>query len=202
MAHLSLWLLGAFRVALDGKPVPSLQYDKVRALLAYLALESDRPHRRETLAGLLWPELPEHRARRNLSQALFTLRSALSIADGPGATASFLAATPHTIQLVDPASHWVDVRAFLSLLYECKAHAHRRLEVCRSCVKRLEQAVDFYQGELLPGFSLSDSPAFEEWQLVWRERLHRMATEALGTLALSCERRGGWSPGMRAPTAG
>ena len=27
----------------------------VKALLVYLAVEADRPHRREALAGLLWP---------------------------------------------------------------------------------------------------------------------------------------------------
>ena len=197
MSDLSLWLLGQFQVALDGKTVPSLEYDKVRALLAYLALESDHPHRRETLAGLLWPDLSEHRARRNLSQALFTLRSALDAAGGVGAAASLLVTTPHTIQFSDSASLWVDARAFLSLLSACEAHAHRRLEVCRSCVGRLEQAVGLYRGDLLCGFSVSDSPAFEEWQLVWRERLHRMVTEALGSLAASCEQRGVYAQAMR-----
>jgi DNA-binding SARP family transcriptional activator len=50
--------LGVFAVQLDGQPVAELDYDKVRALLAYLALEPDRPHRREALAGLLWPVFP------------------------------------------------------------------------------------------------------------------------------------------------
>ena len=53
MAHLSLTLLGPFQASLDGQPITAFRYDKVRALLAYLAVESDRPHRRETLAGLL-----------------------------------------------------------------------------------------------------------------------------------------------------
>ena len=58
MAHLSISLLGTFQVILDGKQVTAFESDKVRALLAYLAVESDRPHRRETLACLLWPERP------------------------------------------------------------------------------------------------------------------------------------------------
>jgi len=36
----------------------------VRALLAYLAVESASPHARTTLAGLFWPEYPEKYARR------------------------------------------------------------------------------------------------------------------------------------------
>ena len=53
MAHLSLSFLGGFAVTLDGQPVTAFGTNKVRALLAYLAVESARPHRREELAGLL-----------------------------------------------------------------------------------------------------------------------------------------------------
>jgi hypothetical protein len=34
--------------------------------------------------------------------------------------------------------------------------------------------------------SLPDAPAFEEWQLQWRERLHHQATDVLGALACGC----------------
>ena len=43
----------------DGAPITAFESDKVRALLAYLAVESGRPQRREMLAGLLWPERPD-----------------------------------------------------------------------------------------------------------------------------------------------
>ena len=78
MARLHLFLFGGFSVSLDDQPVTGFESDKVRALLAYLATEGDRPQRRETLAALLWPELPEHRARHNLRQALFNLRNVIS----------------------------------------------------------------------------------------------------------------------------
>jgi DNA-binding SARP family transcriptional activator len=50
---------------------------KVRALLAHLAVKADRPHRRETLAGLLWPDYPERSARASLRNALSDLRTAI-----------------------------------------------------------------------------------------------------------------------------
>ena len=50
MADLSLSLFGPFLVTIDGAPIPELGSAKARALLAYLAAEADRPHRRE-----LWP---------------------------------------------------------------------------------------------------------------------------------------------------
>ena len=53
MPRLILSLLGTFQVTLDGQQVTGFKSDKVRALLAYLAVETDRPHRREVLAGLL-----------------------------------------------------------------------------------------------------------------------------------------------------
>ena len=82
MVRLSISLLGTFQVLLYGQEIAGFDSDKVRALLAYLAIESDRPHRREALAGLLWPERPERTARHNLSQALFNLRTLLDDAAG------------------------------------------------------------------------------------------------------------------------
>ena len=41
MARLAIHQLGSFEVALDGHPVTALESDKVRALLAYLAVESE-----------------------------------------------------------------------------------------------------------------------------------------------------------------
>ena len=58
MARLSIRLLGPYQIALYGQPVTAFESDKVRALLAFLAVESERAHRRETLAGLLWPGDP------------------------------------------------------------------------------------------------------------------------------------------------
>ena len=55
MPQLSISLLGPFQVTLDGQPVTAFDSDKGRALLATLAVEADRPHRRESLATLFWP---------------------------------------------------------------------------------------------------------------------------------------------------
>jgi DNA-binding SARP family transcriptional activator/predicted ATPase len=186
MPRLSMHFLGSYQLLLDQEPVTTLEYDKVRALLAYLAMEADRPHRREALVGLLWPELTERRARRNLSQALLTLRRALGD-EGP---APFLVVTPHAIQFDAASEAWVDVSAFTSLLARCRAHPHWRLETCSSCGDLLARASALYAGSFLAGLSLPDSPAFEEWQLLWRERLHHEATDALSALARGCDHRG------------
>lgn len=77
MARLAISLMGPYEVALDGQPVPWFQSDKVRALLAYLAVEAAKPHARHALAGLLWPDVPEAHALHSLSQALYNLRRVL-----------------------------------------------------------------------------------------------------------------------------
>ena len=95
VAQLFIRLLGSLQVTLDDQEVSGFDSDKVRALLAYLAVESNRPHRREKLAGLLWPERPERAARTNLRRALTNLRQ---IIHDQEATPPFLHITRQTLQ--------------------------------------------------------------------------------------------------------
>src|SRR5688572_17594269 len=77
MSRLSLSFLGPLQITLDGESITAFRSDKERALLAFLALEADRPHRREALMGLLWPEQPETLAFSNLRKSLHRLRQTL-----------------------------------------------------------------------------------------------------------------------------
>ncbi|MGB5060569.1 MAG: hypothetical protein WBO48_17855, partial [Candidatus Promineifilaceae bacterium] len=63
-APLRITLFASFQVALNGRSITDFATDKARALLAYLAVERQRPHRRESLAALLWPDQPDARARQ------------------------------------------------------------------------------------------------------------------------------------------
>jgi predicted ATPase len=172
---------------LAGSPLTSFTYQKVLALLVYLAVEAGRAHEREFLVGLLWPELPEGAARTNLRQALAKLREAVGEGDP---LQPFLLATRDTVQF-NPASDFeLDTTAFTQLLDQCQAHPHRGLDRCPACAARLAQAAALYQGSFLTGFSVADSAAFEEWAIVKREQFHRRAQEMLGRLASASERRG------------
>src|SRR5688500_19966477 len=115
MPHLALFLLGPMLVTLDERPIAAFEYDKVRALLLYLAVEADRPHRREALTGLLWPELTESSARMNLRQALATLRRAI---EDHAAEPAFLLASRATIQWNRDADSWLDVAVLSALIDE------------------------------------------------------------------------------------
>jgi len=71
---ITISLLGPLDVRLDDQPITHFEYAKVRALLAYLAVEAHRPCPRGELAALLWPEQPERTARGSLSQAVLATR--------------------------------------------------------------------------------------------------------------------------------
>jgi DNA-binding SARP family transcriptional activator len=193
MARLSLFCLGAFHVTRDGQSLSGFESGKARALLAYLAVEADRPHSRHALAGLLWPNRPDRAAHNDLRQALANLRQVI----GDRAAASpFLLVTRDTIQFNPASDHCLDAADFGALLATCETHAHRNPKTCRSCAGRLKQAADLYRGDFLAQFFLSDGEAFEEWALIQRERLRRLALDALYRLADYHERRGEYSQAL------
>lgn len=192
-ARIALHCLGTFELTIDATAVTAFPTDKIRALLAYLALEQDnragaRLHRREILAGLLWPEMADDMALANLRLAIHRLRQTLDRA-AAGTGAALLTSTRQTVQL-NPATLAVDVTRFQALLAESAAHEHHDLPGCDACLTKLAQAVELYQGELLAGFGLADAPAFEEWLLLRREMLHQQALIALHSLAAAWEQRG------------
>ena len=187
MPRLSLSLLGPLQVTLDERPVTGFESNKARALLAYLAVEADQSHGRDGLACLLWPEQSDEVARTNLRQALANLRQ--TIGDRT-AELAFLSVTRETVRFNTDSDHWLDVATFTDLLTACEKHVHRHSETCKSCAQRLQQAVELYRGNFLDQFFLNDSAAFEEWALVKREGLRRLALDALHRLADYHERRG------------
>jgi DNA-binding SARP family transcriptional activator/predicted ATPase len=172
MAHLSLSLLGPFQVTLAEEPVGRFEADKVRALLAYLAVGADRAHRRDTLVGLLWPDWPDRTARTNLRNALANLRDAIGDRD---ASPPFLLITRETIQFNTASDSWVDVTAFTDLL-ETEDSPHQT-------IRRLEEAVALHRGNFLEGFHVKGSAAFEDWCSLTRERFQRQVLTALHRLA-------------------
>ena len=162
MARLEVNLLGSFQVSLDGKPGSGFDSDKVRGLLAYLAVEADQPHRRERLAGLLWPDYPERSASTNLRSALANLRKVIG---DQQAQPPFLLISHRTIQFNCASDSQLDVHQFTTLVGK---------EPGRSTdTSQLKSAVALYQGEFLEGFFIPDSSIFEEWAQVTRGSFQR-----------------------------
>ena len=186
MGKLAIRLLGSMQVTLDGAQVGYFESDKVRALLAYLAVEAQHAQPRETLAELLWPEQPEGRARHNLSQALYALRNTLQ--ERPSQDQPLFLLTSETIQLNPARDSWLDVHEFDLLIEACERHAHAARETCHACQEHLQQAAALYRGDFLEGFSLPDGVAYQEWLLVQRERYRRKIHRVIACLIANHER--------------
>jgi predicted ATPase/DNA-binding SARP family transcriptional activator len=183
---LQLYFLGPWRVVHAQRGDLEFRGRLPLALLAYLAVESARPHSRESLLGLLWPELPEADARNNLRVTWSRLGKRL----GAGAPPPFLTSTRFELSFNPDSSHWLDVTEFETLVAAVERHGHENGRVCPDCCRKLARAAELYRGSFLDGFYLDGCLAFEEWQFVRRERLHLQVLEALARLAGFYERDG------------
>lgn len=187
MAPLTLHLFGAFQVTLADGSTARFESDKTCALLVYLVVEADRPHRRDALVGLLWPDEPEQSARHNLRQALFNLRQTIGDA---AAQPPYLLINRDEIQFNTASDFALDAATFDTHLAACAGHPHTSLQACAVCALHLRQAVDLYYGRFLQEFFLGDSAEFEEWAVARREAWHQRALDALSDLADYYEQHG------------
>jgi len=155
---LRLNVLGRFEAQWsDGVPV-EITTKKAQALLAYLAVERARPLTRDQLATLLWANTGDERARHNLRQALSGIRRCC---DGVvTANGDCLA--------IDSAGCAVDVIEFEGL-----ANSDDPDE--------LQRCLELYRGDLLDGVMPREA-VYEEWLLLARARLRKMACQAAGHL--------------------
>ena len=186
MSRLCIRLLGPFHVTLGGKPVTTFRSSKVRALLSYLTVEAKRPHRREALAALFWPDWPDRAELANLRAALFNLRQAIgdSIATPP-----FLLSDRDAVQFNSASDHWLDVATFEQQIAAGRdALSHKVNPV--SAIYCLQSAADLYRGDFLEGFSADGCPGFEEWIVLKREQLRRRVLETLDQLTVMHEENG------------
>jgi predicted ATPase/DNA-binding SARP family transcriptional activator len=172
MPHLALYLLGSPRIECDGTPI-EIDTRKAVALIAYLVVTGQR-HGRDTLATLLWPEYDQPHARGALRRTLSTLNKALA--------GDCLDIGRETIGVAADANLWVDVNDFNHYLAECRTHGHQAGEVCTACLVPLSRAVTFYHDDFLAGFSLRDSPSFDDWQFLQADILRRELASALERL--------------------
>ena len=186
MPRLSIRLLGPFEAALEGSPRIAFESDRARALLAYLAVERRRPHARERLSRLLWPDLPERAAERSLRAALATLRRLIR---DRRASPRALSITRQAVQLDPRADVWCDVDEFSALL-EAVGRPQRATD-------QRQEAMALYRGPFLEGLSLPDSVAFTEWLLLKREQFEQQAVRVLLRLSRWHERRGEFGRALR-----
>ena len=157
---LSIALLGAPRIEVDGRPLV-VDTRKATAALAFLAV-TGHTHTRAVVAELLWPNADAERSRSALRRPLSTLRGAL----GEGR----LISDRITVRL-DLDGAFFDLTQFRSAAADPAAG-----------IEALSAAVALHRDELLAGFALRDSVGFDDWQRGVQESVRRERGSALDRL--------------------
>ena len=165
---------------------------KAVALAAYLAV-TGKPHSREKLATMLWPETDPVRSRASLRKALSIITKVLGN--------SWLNIDRETIGFVPHENLRVDVNRFLELAAEHpwnmggeKPDSPKQIKPEQ--IKALEDAAQICKTPFLSGFFLKDAPDFEDWQMEQSERLSRRAAQVLEYLIRSGMSRGAYSQAL------
>lgn len=175
---LKLAFLGRMRLEMGETLLSGLASSKARALLAYLAVNG-RSHSRQSLAGLLWPDMPEADARRNLRGDLMKLRQVVE---------PYLTVTHQTIAFNVDSDYWLDVAEFKRL-----AAPNLQSRISNS---QLETAVSLYRGEFLEDFYVRQAPQFEAWVMQQRAELRAIALSAYQSLTAVYAQRGEYEAGI------
>src|SRR3990172_3125758 len=177
---LSIHLLGTPRIQRDGEPINIIRR-KSRALVYYLAAR-DKPLTRDHLIAFFWPDLERAAAQQTLRTTLHGLRRELGDA---------LVVDEDTLALAPDTD--VDTHLFQSRLSSPITNLQpptSNLQLPTPNLQLLTSTLDLYRGEFLSGFTLPDTPQFDDWVSVQRERYRRLAIRGLAALSRAYEAKG------------
>lgn len=161
---LSVQLLGGFEITADGHSLAGQIKQKGRSLLAYLLVHHELPQERSFIAHTFWPDSSDGQALTNLRRELYQLRRTF-----PPLT-DILEITSRIIQLKRPRVFDVDVLDLTRMIHEAN-----QTDNPSKRQKLLQDSINLYRGELLPGFH-------DEWVLTRREELHQLFIHTLDEL--------------------
>jgi len=184
MPDLQIHLFGKFSVRQDDRPAPGFDAYKEQELLSYLLLHRNRPHSRETLAGLMWGDASVEKSKKYLRQALWHIQAALEARPGGGAV---LTVEHDWVQLNAGVALWLDVELFERTFALVQDRRGADLDAER--LGALQAAVQVYRGDLLEGW-------YQDWCLYERERLQNIYLVMLDKLMCFCEAQGKFELGI------
>jgi predicted ATPase/DNA-binding SARP family transcriptional activator len=164
---LEVRLISKFDIQYDAKPVILLSR-AAQSFFAYLILTAGTLHRREKLAGMLWPDESEQKARTYLRNELWRIRKALP----HKSNVEYLVTDNLTVGFNPSSAYWLDIAGLKNL--SDTASAEELIEVLPS-----------YQGELLPGF-------YEDWVVSEREHLQVLFEQKIACLLEVLEKEKRW----------
>jgi DNA-binding SARP family transcriptional activator len=153
---------------------------KAQELFSYLLIHRNRPHPRETLAGLLWSDCVTSQSKKYLRQALWQLQAALEPQTTSACDRLLLVHTNH-IQINSDSGLRLDVAVFEDAFDAVQGVDERHL--CPEKARMLEEAIQLYRGDLLEGW-------YQDWCLYERERLQNVYLSMLDKMMGYCEANG------------
>ncbi len=177
METLRLHLLGGPQYFLGRKPLTDFTTMKARALLIYLIMMPG-PHSRDELAHLLWSDMPDRQAKKNLRNTLPNLKALIG---------SHLLITRHALAVNRDCAYEVDVEQFRTVLTTSQTPID---------LDTLRNATALYRDDFLAGFYVREAQAFEDWAMIEREHLRTIAIEGLLTLSEQCLEQGAYELGL------
>jgi predicted ATPase/DNA-binding SARP family transcriptional activator/pimeloyl-ACP methyl ester carboxylesterase len=179
---LKFFLLGPPRIELDETPI-DINRRKALALLIYLAV-NEKPYSRDALATLFYPDHTQQRARAYLRRDLAVLNTSLG--------GDWLLADRERVELKQDAQLWSDVTEFHNLLNMVRTHDHTSEANCTDYLNRLSEAAALYTDDFLAGFTLRDSPEFDDWQFFQAEGLRQELNSVLEQLVRGLSQQGSY----------
>ncbi len=188
MGQLRIKLLGQYAIQHDGRPLDELS-TKAAEMLCYLFLHRDRPHTRETLAEVLWADIPAERAQKYFRQTLWQLQSALNgKPDGErGEGAGLILLGPGWLRINAEADWWLDVDILERAYSLCLSSDVAALSDAQA--QTLELAAELYDGDLLATWD-------HDWCIYERERLQLIYLAIMDYLMSFCEARRAYARGV------
>jgi DNA-binding SARP family transcriptional activator len=179
LPSLVAYCLGAFRVYQNDQFVTDWDSLKARSILKYLLARGGRPVAKDILMDLFWPDAAPESARRNLHQAIYSLRQTLK----RGRPAFQHIQFANDCYRINPKLDiWIDCQEF-----EAHVLAGRRLEAAEQPEQAAAEygiAEALYQGDFL------EEDLYEDWPGAQRERFRRMYRELADRLSEYSLRQG------------
>jgi DNA-binding SARP family transcriptional activator len=161
------YVLGPFRLLQHGRAIDGWRGTKSPRIVRYLTARCGQPVHRERLIEMFWPDADIETGRRNLHQAIYSIRRALRRDDF---AAQHILYENETYMINREIGFWCDVEEF-----EARVGAGRRAEHAGQlddAVREYALAAVVYGGDLL-----EDTPN-EDWAVTERDRLRLLHVEA------------------------
>lgn len=187
MDELQVRLFGDVSVQQGGQSIP-FPSGKALELFCYLLIHRDRPHTREALSEVLWPEGRSASAKGYLRQALWRLNATVQCRpDRHRTKTELLIVEPDWVRINPDAAWWLDVNAFERTHSAVRDKSGYHLS--HSQVAEVESALQLYRGDLM-------ATRYHNWCVYERDRLQLAYLAILDQLMCYCEAQRHYAKGV------